>query len=80
MIRHVHFSKIVRSLHNFVNIPHLEPFLTIHMIIHCQYGCNQCVLWILVNASNESNKIIKLVLLDKNNLVKKRLERNKNII
>lgn len=35
------------------------------------------MLWILVNASNESNKIIKLVLLDKNNLVKKRLERKK---
>lgn len=37
------------------------------------------MLWILVNASNESNKIIKPVLLDKNNLVKKRLKRKKKL-
>lgn len=50
------------------------------MIIHCQYGCNQCVLWILVNASTESNKIIKLVLLDKKQFSEKKDKKEKKIL
>lgn len=75
-IMYVHFRQslliiIYNSLdpfYNFLNIPHLEPFLTIHMIIHCQYGCNQCVFLILVNAS----------LSTQTNLVKKRKKKKLN--
>lgn len=38
------------------------------------------MLWILVNASNESNKIIKLVLLDKKQFSEKKDKKEKKIL
>lgn len=38
------------------------------------------MLWILVNASNESNKIIKLVLLDKKQFSEKKTRNKKKIL